>query len=100
MAVGLDLPPAPSAARIVAQSATDDASQLLRDRLSVIAKAVSERTDVRDMAPKFEEVSQRLLPRVSGSRLLLDVTEKTIGMDELRSMVAALFVAARSAGPP
>ena len=95
VAVGLDLPPEPSALRVAIRSPSDEAARSLEQRLSGSTKALVQRSDIRDN-PKLVELAERLIPKASGDRLRMEVTEMTASLDDLSAILNALLKAARS----
>ncbi|HTM54821.1 MAG TPA: hypothetical protein VL175_12385 [Pirellulales bacterium] len=97
VAVGLDLPPAPSAVRIVVQSTSEQAAAALARQLNVVTDALGKRADIRKAFPKIDEIGKRLEPKISGNRLALETDEKSGGFEDLSSYLAAVLLSARRA---
>jgi hypothetical protein len=95
VAVGLDLPPAPSAVRIVVQSTNEQAATTLARQLSSVTDALAQRADIRNAFPKIDEIGKRLEPKISGNRLTFGTSEKSGGLDDLSSYLAAVLLSAR-----
>lgn len=95
-AVGIDLPPAEPELRIVLQSPSDEAAKALEGELAAVAAKLSERSDVRDAAPKFNELWARLAPRAEGNRVTATLNEQGATLSEYSTMLAALLRVAQT----
>lgn len=101
VAVGLDLPPAASALRVVVQSPSEEGARSLVERLAASAKTLIGQSDIRDN-DRLVELVGRLMPKASGDRLAMEVNENSGSAENLSAIVAALLGGARRqpAQPP
>jgi hypothetical protein len=98
-AVGLDLPPAEPAARIIIQSTNNQAALALSGQLAEITKSLGQKPEIRNAFPKLDEIAKRLEPSVSGDRLVIEVNEGNGTLEDLSSYLAAVLTGSRSATP-
>jgi hypothetical protein len=99
-AVGLDLPPAEPAARIVVQSASNETALALARQLAEITKSLGQQPEIQSAFPKLDDIAKRLEPTVSDDRLVIDVNEGTATLEDLTSYLAAVLAGSRSGTPP
>ncbi|MBI2827544.1 MAG: hypothetical protein HYX69_22955 [Planctomycetia bacterium] len=87
---GVELAPKKTAVHVVIQSADAEAAATLERELPAAIAALGKLDQVRQTIPMFDERALELVPKASGDRLTLDLTEENGGLKAVAEVLAPL----------